>query len=112
MKQCPRCGSDILDETRIYCDNCGYDLSDSEEHELEEEKEFVEGFSHNYPFLRFTVLLLAFILIVVGINLNNKGQSVLGIIIIVGGAVFGFVSWLVMTIYLARSKKNYAKIKK
>lgn len=107
MKQCPQCRVNITDETRIYCDNCGYDLSDSEEHKLNEEKEFIEGYAHNYPYIWFSSLGIGIILIIAGINLKNGGHTIFGFILIAIGIIVAVVLPMLLTHYLKKSQENY-----
>ncbi len=106
MKQCPQCGEVITDQTRIYCDNCGFDLSDSEEHRLIEEKHFIEGYSRNYPYIWFSCIAICIILIVAS-GLYQALSRTLSFILFAVGIMFGSVLPILLTYSLKKSKENY-----
>lgn len=108
MKKCPQCGIVITDETRIYCDNCGFDLSDSEEHKLIEEKQFIEGYSRNYPYIWFSCIAICVILVFASIRFQMI-SPVLSFILLAIGTIFGSVLPLMLTYSLRKSKENYGK---
>ena len=109
-KKCPYCGAELTDSTRIYCDNCGYDVSDSEEHQLNEEKAFIEGYSFNFPYLWHSCIALCVIFfgcIIYFMNEHPLVSFIFGILAILFGAIIP----LGLTYYLKNSKKNFGKKK-
>ena len=106
--KCPQCNATIVDATRIYCPNCGFDLSNSKEHQLEEEREFIEGYSHNYPYIWFACIFIAIGLAIVGAKIMDS-HKIIGIILMILVGIFGFVLPTFLTVYLKKSQDNYGK---
>ena len=109
-KKCPYCGADLTDPTRIYCDNCGFDVSDSEEHKSNEEIEFIEGYSTNFPYIWYFCIFLCSIFCGCIIYFMDD-HPFLSFIFCVLAILFGAIIPLGLNYYLKYSKKNFGKKK-
>lgn len=100
--KCPQCGTEIVDKTKKYCDNCGFDLLNVDEKEMVEEREFVEGFSRNYPYLWNFSLALCFFLGCFGVGFINKGHPFIGKIML-GVAIFLGIMFPILLILIRKN---------
>jgi hypothetical protein len=99
---CPQCGVVINDKSKKYCDNCGFDLKDKDEIARAEEEEFVQGFAHNYPFLKSFAFFVSLAVIGVGLMLL-EGNPTFGFITIIIGIILLLVTQIGLYVILQKS---------